>query len=104
MPEALGCVFGLINKTKLADVSAQDAKETWLGLHFVLDAIGLILPEIKEEETVTVPDDILLLAEERWTAKNAKDWTTADEVRKKLDQAGWVIKDRKDGYDVVPKI
>jgi cysteinyl-tRNA synthetase len=104
VPEALGCVFGLINKTKLADVSAHDAKVMWLGLHFVLDAIGLILPEIKEEESVTVPDDILLLAEERWTAKNAKDWTTADEVRKKLDLAGWVIKDRKDGYDVVPKI
>ena len=103
VPEALGCVFTVVNKTKVADLSAADANATWLGLHLILDAIGIILPESKEDETVTVPDDIRLLAEQRWNAKQSKDWAAADELRKKLELAGWIIKDRKDGFDVVPK-
>jgi cysteinyl-tRNA synthetase len=103
VPEALGCVFSVVNKTKVDDLSATDAKSLWLNLHFVLDAIGIILPEIKEDEAVAVPDDIRLLAEQRWNAKQSKDWAAADELRKKLELAGWIIKDRKDGFDVVPK-
>jgi cysteinyl-tRNA synthetase len=103
VPEALGCVFSVVNKTKVADLSVADASSIRLNLHFILDALGLVLPEIREEETVAVPDDIQLLAEQRWTAKQSKDWTTADEIRKKLELAGWIIKDRKDGFDVVPK-
>ena len=103
VPEALGCIFGAINKTKVADLSAADADAQWRGLHFSLDAIGIVLPEIKEE-SVEVPDEIQLLAEQRWTAKNAKDWSTADELRKKLDELGWIIKDSKDGFAVVPKV
>jgi cysteinyl-tRNA synthetase len=102
VPEALGCIFGAINKTKVADLSASDAEVQWRGLHFILDAIGIVLPETKEE-SVEVPADIQLLAEQRWAAKNAKDWATADELRKKLDELGWIIKDSKEGFAVVPR-
>ncbi len=50
VPEALGCVFSLLNKTKLPDTTAEQAKEIWQHLHFILDAIGIVLPEIKEED------------------------------------------------------
>jgi cysteinyl-tRNA synthetase len=103
VPEALGCIFSLLNKTKLADASAAQAKEIWRSLHFILDALGITLPEIKEEEAVEVPDDIKALAEERWKAKQAKDWAKSDELRKKLELAGWLIKDSKDGYQLLPK-
>lgn len=102
VPEALGCVFSLLNKTKLADTSADEAKQLWQGLHFILDAIGIVLPEIKEE-TVEVPPDIRALAEERWAARQAKDWAKADEMRKQLDALGWTMKDGKDGYQLIPK-
>jgi cysteinyl-tRNA synthetase len=102
VPEALGCIFGAINKTKVADLAVGDAEVQWRGLHFILDAIGIVLPEIKEE-SVEAPEEIQLLAAQRWTAKNAKDWATADELRKKLELLGWIIKDSKDGYQIVPK-
>ena len=43
------------------------------------------------------------LAEERWTAKQARDFARADELRKQIDLAGWIIKDSKEGYALIPK-
>jgi len=103
VPEALGCVFSVINKTRISELSEADSKSIWLGLHFILDAIGIVLPAVREEETVPVPDDVLRLAEERWTAKQSKDWTTADDLRKRLELAGWIVKDGKESFTVVPK-
>jgi cysteinyl-tRNA synthetase len=102
VPEALGCIFSAVNKTKINDLSVDVTKSAWLGLHFVLDAIGIELPVVKEEESTTVPDEIRALAEERWNAKQAKDWTRADELRKEIELKGWIVKDRKDGWDVMP--
>jgi len=102
VPEALGCVFSQLNKTKLADTSAEQAKDLWFDLHFILDALGIVLPEISDE-VPEAPDDIKALAEERWAAKQSKNWAKSDELRKKIEEAGWLIKDSKDGYQLMPK-
>jgi cysteinyl-tRNA synthetase len=102
VPAALGVVFGAINKTKAADLSAGEATVAGFGLHRVLAAIGIELPTLLEE-AVEVPAEIQALAEQRWLAKQARDWTTADDVRKQLELAGWIIKDNKDGFQVLPK-
>lgn len=103
VPEALGCVFSVVNKTKVADLSADDARAVRLGLHFMLDAIGIVLPGVKEDETVAVPDEITQLGQQRWAAKQAKDWAQSDELRKRIEAAGWIIKDNKEGFTVVRK-
>lgn len=102
VPGALGQVFTVINKTKVGELTAAQAQELWLDFHFVLDAIGIVPPDIKEE-AVEAPDHIKALAEQRWAAKQAKDWAKADEYRKELEAAGWIIKDSKEGYQLVPK-
>lgn len=102
VPEALGCIFSLLNKTKLAETDAPTAKAIWRSLHFILDALGIVLPEAKDE-TVEIPADIQALAEERWTVRQAKDWAKSDELRKQLDTAGWLVKDGKEGYQLLPK-
>jgi cysteinyl-tRNA synthetase len=103
VPGALGAIFGHINKTKAAALTPEEARQTLLGLHFLLNAVGLILPPVHEDVTADVPAEIAALADQRWQAKNAKDWATADALRKELDAAGWIIKDSKDGYQVVKK-
>lgn len=103
VPGALGGVFSLLNKTKLAGLSEAEAKLLWAGLHRVLDALGVELPTVKEEETADVPDEIKALAEQRWTVKQARDFAGADELRKQIDAAGWVIKDSKEGYMLLKK-
>ncbi|MDZ4287052.1 MAG: cysteine--tRNA ligase, partial [Prosthecobacter sp.] len=103
VPGALGAIFGFIKKTKPATLSQDDATQVLTGLHFLLAALGISLPAVHEDEVTDVPSEIAELAEKRWQAKQSKDWTTADALRKELDAAGWIIKDGKDSYQVVGK-
>ena len=48
------------------------------------------------------PSDIIALAEKRWAARQAKDFKTADALRKELAAAGWAMLDGKDGYKLEP--
>ena len=43
------------------------------------------------------------LAEKRWQAKLARDWATADKLRGEIDAMGYMVKDGKDGYDIIKK-
>ena len=77
--------------------SAQ-TREDWLGLHGVLAALGLNLPVVEEEGSLDIPADVQALAEERWAARNAKDWSKSDELRDALKELGWVAKDGRESY------
>jgi cysteinyl-tRNA synthetase len=103
VPGALGGIFSVLNKLKPAAISADEATAARNGLHFMLSALGLVLPPVLEEATADVPADIQALAQQRWDAKQSKDWATADVLRKELEAAGWLIKDSKEGFTVVPK-
>jgi cysteinyl-tRNA synthetase len=103
VPGALGDIFGTINKIKAASLSKEEAASVLGGLHFLLNALGLQLPVIAEEAAADVPADIAEKAEQRWQAKANKDWAAADVLRKELEAAGWIIKDSKEGYQVLKK-
>jgi cysteinyl-tRNA synthetase len=51
---------------------------------------------------VNIPTEITALAERRSTARLAKDFKTADALRKELAAAGWSMLDGKDGYKLEP--
>jgi cysteinyl-tRNA synthetase len=93
----------VLNKLKPAALSAEEATATRNGLHFMLQALGLMLPAVAENAAVDVPAEIQALAQQRWDAKQAKDWAAADTLRKELEAAGWLIKDSKECFTVVPK-
>jgi cysteinyl-tRNA synthetase len=103
VPGALGSVFGTLNKLKPATLSAEEATATRSGLHFLLRALGLTLPAIADEAATDVPAEVQALAQQRWDAKQSKDWATADILRKQLEADGWLIKDSKEGFAVIAK-
>lgn len=45
-----------------------------------------------------VPAEVKAVAEERFAARKAKDWAKSDELREKLKEMGYTVKDAKDGY------
>ena len=47
-----------------------------------------------------VPQPVRELAEERWTARQAKDYPESDRLRDEIVAAGYVVRDREDGYDL----
>ncbi|MDH3353355.1 MAG: hypothetical protein OEL87_02820, partial [Nanoarchaeota archaeon] len=51
-------------------------------------------------EKIEIPKDVKLIAEEREKARGGKNWAKSDELRDKLGEMGWTIKDTKEGWDL----
>ncbi|MEM6911738.1 MAG: cysteine--tRNA ligase [Verrucomicrobiota bacterium] len=95
-PLALGKVFGGAKQA----LAAEDAEVQWRGLWRILRALGLAFPEKAEAEA---PAEVRDLAQKRWEAKQAKDWGVADALREQVTAQGWIIKDTRDGFELVAK-
>jgi cysteinyl-tRNA synthetase len=115
MPAALGAAFSAISHITDLDLSGKLTTERWRleflsAYRFFNRALGidLQLPTVEEkkrlesDQSKTTPDEITALAEQRWAAKQAKDFATADKLRAELTAAGWTMLDRKDGYSLEP--
>ncbi|MBQ8394613.1 MAG: cysteine--tRNA ligase [Clostridia bacterium] len=53
-----------------------------------------------EKNAVAIPADVQAIAEERWAARLNKDWAKSDELRNKLAEMGYAVKDSKTGYEL----
>lgn len=47
-----------------------------------------------------IPAEVIAVAEERKQARAEKNWAKSDELREKLKQLGFAVKDSKDGYEL----
>ena len=103
---ALSNLFGYFKEIKkyiaenpaLAVAYAKQIKKTYalLGL-FKKDAKAYLAQYGKGED---VPEEVRAVAEERWTARTARDWAKSDELRAKLAEMGYAVKDSKTGYEL----
>jgi cysteinyl-tRNA synthetase len=98
----LGALFGVIGSNPAASLDADAARAMLKALGTLLYALGLKLFTL-EGDTVDAPAAIVALAQARWDAKQAKDWSKADELRDTLLAQGWVVKDNKDGFELEVK-
>ncbi len=83
------------NTTKIALVEFIDRL---LGLKLMEHA-----EQLHETESETAPADVQELAEKRADAKKNRDFATADELRAKIDAAGWTVMDTPGGFKLVKK-
>jgi len=93
-PEALAIMWKLIKDIGISDA---DKKATLLDFDKIL---GLGLDKIKKTE---IPSEITKLSQERKDARAKKDWARADELRQRIEQAGWQIKDTEKGPKIIKK-
>ncbi len=94
---AIGTVFGALKRAQ----NEADARAQWQGLHKMLHALGIELPSLEVGE-IEVPQEIKEIGEQRWQARQNKDWAESDRLRDVLAQKGWVSKDGKENYELVP--
>ncbi len=101
-PVALASVFQLINKgNNLLDknkLTPVDAKDILKFLKEVDKVFSFIF--WGKRETAKIPLSVKKLVKQREKARKKRDWKLADEIRKKIKQMGYQIKDTKEG----PKI
>ena len=98
-PQALGLIFSnMIMAHQVAQESGvAAARYIAQDLARFLYLFGLDLRQLKLTQQKP-PLEIETLAEKRWAAKQAKDFATADALRKELTAAGWSMLDGKDSY------
>lgn len=90
-PQAIALVWELVKDTNITNISK---KSTLLYLDQVL---GLGFDNIKED---IIPDEIIKIAEERKSARENKNWDKSDELRDKIKELGYEIKDIDGGYEI----
>ena len=71
----------------------------------VMDRVfGLDFDKISEEsQKVEVPDFVEKLAQQRLEARKQKNWAESDRLRGEIENAGFAVKDKADGYELVKK-
>lgn len=83
--------------TMLKDSQIPDFEKRALVADFDM-VLGLQL--LTEEGKKSIPKEITALAQKRVKAKNAKNFAKADELRKKIEESGYKIEDKKDGFTI----
>jgi cysteinyl-tRNA synthetase len=101
IPKALAAIFSLINSVEPDNLNIESKLQllsVFNELNHIFEAFSF---EPMPAEDNNIPEEIIKLAEERWQAKKSKEFTKADELRKKLVELGWEIKDAKEGYEII---
>jgi len=93
MPQALALTWDLVK----SDLPAATIKATLLKYDEIL---GLRLEEWQPAKEKAIPDEILVLVEERQKARIEKNWAKADELRDQIVEAGYELMDTPDGAEI----
>ena len=62
--------------------------------------LGIKIDEVPNEVEQEIPEEVLVLVEERKVARENKDWTKSDELRDMIREKGYVVKDTKEGMEI----
>ena len=82
-----------VNYNELTDILYFDTQITKIWLYRGVEYL-------QEQKQIAVPDDIKKLANERLAAKMDKDYDRADALREQLREAGWIVHDTANGYEL----
>ena len=93
MPLALSVVWEAVKYPEKSPKIAQLLKkfDTVLGI------------KIDEVQETKIPQEILDLVEERKQARSDKNWSESDRLRDLIAEKGYIVKDTKDGTEVLKK-
>ncbi|MCX6156151.1 MAG: cysteine--tRNA ligase [Candidatus Kapabacteria bacterium] len=102
-PKALAKLFGFINEYSgkaIDELSKDSLKEFFTELNEVFN-VWEISPRVEIE--IKIPSKIIDIAEKRLIVRANKDFAESDNLRKILDDLGYIIKDSKDSYTIIKK-
>ncbi len=103
IPGALGSLFTAMKANPVSKLGPEKALELAVPFHKLIYALGYDLDQVVvEKPKVEAPEEIKTLAQQRWEAKQSKDWATSDRLRDELSQRGWKILDHKEGFELEP--
>src|SRR5436305_440227 len=100
---ALGFLFETIRETNRAmnenkrdATSAKTWLDWWKRINTVLD--------LESESEVAVPAEVAQLAEQRQNVRRDNNWKRSDELRDRISELDWEVRDTKDGQKLTPRV
>lgn len=93
----------LNNNDESAGAMLNQIKNTYSLLGLFTTDVEEFLNKYSKEEAVSIPEEILALAEKMQGARAVKDYATADALRTEIADKGYIVKISKDGYSVEKK-
>ena len=96
MPNALSVVWEVIKSSKKSPKLAELLKKFDTVLALKID-------EPIKTKAQDIPQEIIILAEQRKQAREEKRWQESDRLRDEIQARGYIIKDSKEGYELIKK-
>jgi len=90
------------DKTAADDISQIRKTYSLIGL-FNSDAEEFIKGVEEKAGKDQIPEEVVELAKARAEARKNKDWAKSDELRDAIGALGYIVKDSKDGYELIRK-
>ncbi len=84
-------------------VKALNASKSLVYHELLLEFLNVLGLKVEPPRIESIPTWVQDLALERWQAKQSKDWSRADVLRGKIQEAGYIMEDGKDDYRVIKK-
>ncbi len=109
MNEDFNTSLAMVELNKVVKIATQGLANKNLDLlkqvNYFVEAlaenvIGLDFGKPEQVEKQDAPAEVKALAQKRWDAKQNKNWAEADALRDQVKALGYVIVDRKDGFDL----
>ena len=98
---AVGAIFEYIKDVNLAFEGSRGKGNAEAALSALDEILGVLGIETKQEQDV--PQEVQELAEQRQQARQAKDYKKADELRDRISQLGYELKDTPEGVKINKK-
>lgn len=101
-PLALSVVWTMLkNEPKSKDVYDLLVQfDQVLGLNIDTAQNDVEIQRNIRAQSAVIPGDIIFLAEKRLLAKKERQYALADSIRDEIDGLGYVVMDKKDGYEI----
>lgn len=99
-PKALAALFSFINDNHADSLNNESKQELIKLFNELNDIFDIWVFGERPVDTIQIPDQVVKMAEDRIIARKNKDWAEADRIRGEIQNAGYIVKDSKDGYEL----
>jgi len=100
VPKAIGLVWELVQDNSIGGKNKVEVIQKYDKI-FSLNLLNF--SDLPEEQSFEVPKEIIELAEKRLLARKNKDFQEADRLRNEIETNGFILRDKKDGFEIALK-
>ncbi|MBN2780081.1 MAG: cysteine--tRNA ligase [Alphaproteobacteria bacterium] len=89
--------------TVLRDAINDSSLSSEEKLYITYEADRVFGLDLGKEKTIEIPEKVKMMAGQRLIARQQQNWALSDIIRDQIDEAGFVIKDTANGYELKEK-